>query len=213
MGFVLILSMSGVALSFLFLSFPSNFVFGGASLGATIAILYFHNRMEKKARLDVFYQAANTFGRPVSFENHSAAFERDGTNFDIECPKDKYNTAFHARFSIPKVEQSFVIQHNALFKKSIPGCVFVENSPLRGLIFLHASNPDFLLNLLKNKNILNEIYNYPEKVMSNFSIVFDEGSFEIEWTPPLGEQIDGLFQVCQTAAVFYDELKKHAKTS
>lgn len=212
-GIVIAAGVMGAIYCFFYLVFPYNFAFGSILGGAAGAVWYFIERAEKTARLNVFYRAANAFGKPAAFDNRSASFERNGTNFGIEFPRDERETWFQVSFFVPKVYRKFIIQHNALLKKSLPGCEFVEDSPLSGGIFLHADDKEFLLKLLENKNIQNEIYDYPESFLTNFSIVFDEGNFEIRWTPPAGEAIDGLYQVCRTAAVFHDELKKHAKTS
>jgi hypothetical protein len=213
---VVIVTLAGTvfgAFSFTFLTFPSNVVVIAVSVGAIIAVAFFNNRVVKSARLDVFYRTANDFGTPISFENHSASFERNGTRFEGEFPHDKHNNNLKVSFYIPNVREKFIIQHNALLKKELFDCKYLESSPLPSDIFLSAGNQDFLLNLLKNKNILNEIYNYPAKVFSGFSIVFDDGSFEIERVPKISEQVDGFYQVCQTAVVFHDELKKFAKTN
>ncbi|MGC2235581.1 MAG: hypothetical protein WA584_05445 [Pyrinomonadaceae bacterium] len=208
--------MTGTLSGFLaygYLRFPANAAVIAVLAGAIIAVVFFGSRAEKAARLKVFYAAANEFGAPVSFDNYSASFERNGICFECEFPRDKTNNRVKVRFYIPNVRQKFIIQHNALLKKELFDCQYLTSSPLPKDIFLSAGNQDFLLNLLKNKNILDEIYNYPAGFASGFSIVFDDGSFEIEKIPKFSEYHDGFYQLCQTAVVFHDELKKQAKTS
>lgn len=205
-------TLSGVY-AYVYLHFPANAAVIAVSVGAIAAVFFFGSRAEKAARLDIFYKAANEFGTPVSFENYSASFERNGTCFECEFPRGERYSRLKVKFYIPNVRQKFIIQHNALLKKELFDCEYLASSPLPSDIFLSAGNQDFLLNLLKNKDILNEIYNYPAGFASGFAIVFDEGSFEIEKPPKAGEHYDGFYQLCQTAVVFHDELKKQAKTS
>ena len=47
-----------------------------------------------------------------------------------------------------------------------------------GFIF-HSRNPEFLLSLLENKNILNEIYKYPNDWFNRFRIAFENGEYNI----------------------------------
>jgi hypothetical protein len=199
-----------------YLKFPSNVVV--AALGVSVAggLLFYLARKEKKARFEIYYAAATDFGRPVSFTNHSASFERDGTQFDCGFPSGKYDTALKVNFYVPNVRQKFIIQHDSFNRKTLPGCGFVQSTLLSDDFYLQcegiAQSENFLMNLLKNRNITNELYNYPKSMMTAFSIVFDDGSFEMHWTPPVNEQVDGFYRLCQTATVFHDELKKLAKT-
>ena len=189
------------------LSVPFNFAVIAVCVGAIAGHAFYLQRKEKAARFDAFYAAATNFGKPGSFDNHFASFEREGTMFECEFPRDEHNTTFEVRFYLPKIYQRFVIQHNSLFKKSFPDCEPLQHPALDGVL-LASRNPDFLFKLLKNRNLASEIYNYPEKMLSRFWIVFDDGNFEISWTPNASDQIDGFYQICQTAVVFHDALKK-----
>lgn len=200
-----------------FLKFPSNVIVAAIGVAAVGGLLFYSTRKEKAARLNVFYAAANEFGRPVSFARYSASFERDGTQFDCGFPTGKYDTALKVNFYIPNVRQSFIIQHDSFNRKTLPRCGLFKSTLLNEDFHLQceagAASENFLTSLLKNRKITNELYNYPKSMMTAFSIVFNDGSFEMHWTPPVNEQIDGLYQLCQTAAVFHDELKKLSKTS
>jgi hypothetical protein len=193
-----------------YLKFPFNFVVIAISVGAIIAALILETRKEKSARLKIFYSTANEFGRPISFENHFASFERNGTRFDCEFPQDEDNTAIKVSFFLPNIRQRFNIRHGGIFGKSMPGCVPVQLPQLAEHVELQSESAEFLSDLLKNKELVDEIHNYPKSIMTAFSIVFDGGDFLIQWTPRVSEQIDGFRHVCRTAVVFHDELKKSA---
>jgi hypothetical protein len=190
------------------LTFPFNYTVIAVSALAIIAHIYFLQRKEKAARFKAFYAVVQDFGKPVSFRNFDARFERGETVFDAEFPRHKHDMTFNVRFSITKLYESFIIQHREVFTKSIPGCNPVVPSPLPENFIVSSSSAEFLLNLLKNRRILDEIYNYPNKFLGRFIISFETGNFEIEWTPDINSQIADFYRVCQTAVVFHDELKK-----
>jgi hypothetical protein len=200
-----------------FLKFPSNVVVAALGVSVIGALLFYTTRKEKKARFEIYYRAATEFGRPISFDDYTAAFERDGTQFDCGFPSGKYDTALKVSFYVSNVRQRFIIQHDSFNRKTLPECGYVQSTTLSDDFYLQcegsAQSEDFLMNLLKNKNIAGELYNYPKSMMTTFSIVFDDGSFEMHWTPPASVQIEGFYQLCQTAAIFHDELKKLAKIS
>lgn len=199
-----------------FLKFPANVVVAAVSIGAIGALIFYSSRKERAARFDVYYSAANDFGRPVSFDNYTAAFERDGTQFDCSFPSGKYDTALKASFYVSNVRQSFIIQHDSFNRRTLAQCGLFNAYHLSGDFHLQceagAASENFLTALLQNKNIAGELEMYPKSMMTAFSIVFDDGSFEIAWTPGASEQISGFYQVCRTAVAFHDELKKLAKS-
>ena len=194
-----------------YLRFPASAFVIAACVGAFCAVIYFGSRREKTARLNIFYAAANDFGRPVSFDNHSASFERDGTEFDCRFPVGEDEHALRVGFYLVNLRHRFSIQHDHLFRKTLDGCGLIVSTNLSDDFLLQGEADGFLEDLLKNKNITDDLYNYPKSLMTALSIVFDEGRFQIQWAPPVGEQIDGFYQVCQTAAIFHDELKKISK--
>jgi hypothetical protein len=201
--------------AFAYLNFPANVVVTALGVGTIGALIYYSSRKERAARFNIYYSAANDFGRPVSFDNFTAAFERDGTQFDCSFPSGKYDTALKASFYVSNVRQSFIIQHDSFNRKTLPQCGLFNSTLAPGDFLLQceagAASENFLTNLLQNKNIASELEMYPKSMMTAFSIVFDDGSFEIAWTPGASEQIDGFYQVCRTAVAFHDELKKPAK--
>lgn len=191
-----------------YLKYPANWIVIGISVAVVGGLLSFLSRKEKRARLDAFYRAAGDFGRPLSFADLSASFERDGTQFDCSFPRGEYETSFKANFYLPNLRHKFIIQHDSIGRKTLYGCGPTTSTEVSDDFFLSDDGTDFLPELLKNRTITDELYNYPKSMMSAFWIVFDEGSFEIAWTAPPSLQSDAFYQVCQTASVFHDELKK-----
>jgi hypothetical protein len=198
-----------------YLKFPSNVILAAVGVSIIGGLLFYMTRKERAARFETYYSAATDFGRPISFDGYSAAFERDGTQFDCGFPSSKNDTALKVNFYVSNVRQRFIIQHDSINRKTMPECGYVKSTFLSDDFYLQcegsAQSEDFLMNLLKNRNIAGELYNYPKSMMTAFSIVFDDGSFEIHWTAPAGEQSDGFYKLCRTATVFHDELKKLAK--
>jgi hypothetical protein len=114
-------------------------------------------------------------------------------------------------FYLPNLRQKFSVQNKTLSTAHHDDCYWIpqENSPLPEEYLLQARNPDFLLQLLENRRIRNEILNYNASMWTgNISFSFDDGDFELRWTPPVSEQIDGFQRVAHSAAVFHEELKK-----
>jgi hypothetical protein len=84
----------------------------------------------------------------------------------------------------------------------------IQDSPLPAEYLVQARNPEFIHALLKNRAVRDEILNYKASFWGRILISLDDGNFEMTWTPPVSEQIDGFYSVCQSAVVFHDELKK-----
>ncbi|HEY0428693.1 MAG TPA: hypothetical protein VGC76_13010 [Pyrinomonadaceae bacterium] len=208
---VTLLAMLIAAYAYVSLKLPYNAFVIAVCVGVIVAVSYFATRREKAARLDIFYSAANEFGRPVSFDNYSASFERNGTQFDCEFPQGEDNTTLTVSFYIPNVRHKFIIEHGGLFRKNLAGCGDVKSEFVSEDFHVQGEADDFLENFLKNKKITGELYDYPKSIMTAFWIVFDDGNFELQWAPPVSEQIDGFYQICRTAVVFHDELKKFSE--
>jgi hypothetical protein len=193
------------------LSAPFNFAVIAVAVAAIGAHVYFLQRKEKAARFEVFYAAVQDFGTPVSFSDTEASFERNGTVFNAQFPKDEYHTTFIVSFSIAKVPEKFVIHHRGYITQSTDECFLLEPSPLPEYFKAGSRNIEFLSNLLKNQKLLDELNSYPDTFAGRFVVFFEDGYCEIEWTPKANEQIDGFYKICQTAVLFHDELKKLAK--
>ena len=195
-------------LGFYFLKFPENAVvaFFAVALGVSVPILL--SRKEKSERFKIYYQTVEELGSPINFGNRDAAFERAGTRFDVEFPKGEHQQFFKVNFRIPNIRQKFSIQNRSLATSFHDDCQVIQESPLPPDYLVQADNPAFLLNFLQNRQILDEILNYKATFWGRILIALDHGDVEIVWTPPLSEQIDGFYQICRSAAVFHDELKR-----
>ncbi len=189
-------------------SFPMNV--GGVILAvaATIAVTYFSAKAEKRARFEAFYGAIRNFGTPLSFDNYSGAFERNGVRFEINFPQGENDTALKINFFVSGNNQRFIIQHEGLILKLLPDCPHLNTSLLSSDYHLNAKDTDFLLRFVQIPAIREEIYGYPSSFFSKMVITFDAGNFELLWTPKMSEQAEGVYKICKTAIVFYDELKK-----
>jgi hypothetical protein len=203
-------TMAGVW-AFAFMKFPANAVIIALSVLAVSGLAYFSIQSGKKARFKIYYSTVQEYGMPISFNNTNAAFERNGTRFDIDFPQGKYENFFKVKFYLPNVSQKFSIQNKTLQTEFYDDCQVIENSPLPQEYRVQSRDPAFLLNLLNQKHIFNEIQNYPAGFFGRILISFADGDFEMIWTPPISEQIEGFYQVCHSSVVFYDELKKFQK--
>lgn len=195
--------------AYAYMKFPENAVVISFAVAATAAIVFFVQRQENKARFNVYYATVQQFGTPVNFCNTESAFERDGTRFNIEYPQGKNQQFYKLNFYLSGIKQKFVIQNRTIASCYPDDCPFVENSPLPEDYAVQSRNPAFMLEFLKNREVLKEILSYKASFWGRVSISFEDGSFEMIWTPPISEQIEGFRQLCQTAVVFHDELKKH----
>jgi hypothetical protein len=205
---ILIASVAGT-LAFAFMKFPDNAVVIGVLSVITAAVVFFVQKKEKSARLDVYYKTAQEFGTPASFSDLSGAFERNGTRIEVDFPQGKYSFFYKVNFYLPNLRQKFSVQNKSLATVHHNDCYRIEqDSPLPEEYLLQSRNPDFLLQLLKNTEILNEILSYKASMWGRISISFEDGNFEMIWTPPMSEQLDGFYRVCRTAVVFHDELQK-----
>lgn len=210
---VIMLSTAAFVLAITFMKFPDYLLVIFISAAVSGGFIYFVIKKEQVARFNAYYSMVQEFGSPISFNKNSAAFQRDKTRFDIEYPTDKRHLAYIVNFYISKLPQKFSIQNKTLATRYESDCQTIQESPLPPEYLLQSRDPDFLFNLLKNSAIRNEILNYSASFWGRFSISFNDGSFEIEWVPPLNEQIDGIHSICRTAVVFHDELKKSAKNT
>ena len=209
MGLLMAAGMTGAMLAIFFMKFPDSLLVAvpAAVLGG--AALYFHNKKEKTARLDVYYRTAEAFGTPVAFGNLSAAFERNGSRFDVDFPQGKNSPYFKVNFRVPNLWRKFSVQSRTLLTKRHYDCHELEETPLPPDQFrVQAREPEFLVNFLKNRLVRDELSNYTPSIWTGFSILFEDGDFEMIWTPPGSEQIDGFYQACQSAVVFHDELQR-----
>ena len=198
-------------LAFAFMKFPENAIVIALSVLGIGGLAYFSSHISKKARFNIYYSTVQELGMPISFGNTTAAFERNGTRFDIDFPKGENHQYFKLNFYLPNVREKFSIQNKTLITEFHDDCQIIENSALPQEYRVQSRSPEFLLNLLNQKHILNEIQNYPAGFFGRMLISFDDGSFEMIWTPPISEQIEGFYQVCNSAVIFHDELKKYQK--
>jgi hypothetical protein len=208
MIFVMLVSMLAAALAIIKLKFPENAVVVFLAVAATAAVIFFAHKKEEAARFDVYYTTVREFGTPVHFGKHESAFERDGTRFDIKYPHGKYENFFKVNFHLPKLGEKFSIQNRTLATRYDDDCRTIENSTLPPEYLVQSRNPEFLLNFLKNRAVRDEILNYTASIWGRILISLDGGYFQITWVPPVSEQIEGFYRICQSAVVFHDELKK-----
>lgn len=204
---MIITTMAGV-LAFAFMKFPDNLLVITASVALCGAIIFLVQRKEKAARFNVYYATVQEFGKPLYFGNLNAAFERDGTRFEVRFPRGKHSLFFTVRFYIPDSREKFSIQNRNFHTTHHDDCQIIVEAGLPPEYLLQSRNPAFLPSLLKQRQIRDEVLNYGASFWGRTSISFDEGAFELIWTPPVSEQIDGFYTVCQTAVIFHDELRK-----
>lgn len=206
---VICLAVFSMVLAISFWSFPANLAAVIIGLAVIIASVYLSSKSDKKAKLEIFYLTANEFGKPISLENNFASFERQETIFNAEFPTDdEHNDSFIVSFFLSRIREIFFI-HPEKAAANVPlDCNFIDYSPLRRDIFLYADNPEFVINLVQNPKIQEEIYEYADESDSSFQISFKNGYFEIKWTPNLSEYVNGFYRICRTAVIFCDEIKK-----
>lgn len=210
MAFVVIITMGIAALALINLKFPDNAIISGIAAAVLAGTVFFVTRREKAARYDVYFRTVAELGRPIAYKKETAAFERDGTRFDIEFPSGEYHMYFLVTFRLPNLRQKFSIQNKTLGTVHHDDCYRIDEkeSPLPPEFLLQARNPDFLLKLLENRRFRDEVTSFNASMWTgNISISLDDGDFALRWTPPLSEQIDGFYSVCHSAVVFHDELK------
>lgn len=206
---VLMIAIMAVMLAFAFMKFPDKAVVIFLSVAFAAAVIYFVQKKEKAACFEVYYSTVQELGKPISYHKNSAAFERNGTRFDVDFPQGKHHQFFKVNFYLPHLREKFSIQNKSLATKHHSDCYWIqEGSPLPEEYLLQTTRPDFLLNFLKNSEVRNEVLNYNASLWGRLSIELENGSFEMIWMPPVAEQINGFRQVCQSAVVFHDELKK-----
>lgn len=211
MTVVIVLGTAAVIVALGFMKFPDYLfvIFFSVALGS--GFIYFVIKKEQAARFKVYYSTVQELGTPISYNKHSAAFQHGETRFDIVFPKNEHHNAYHVTFYLPNLSQKFSIQNKTIATRYDSDCQIIQESPLPPEYLLQSRKPEFLLELLKIPDIRNEILNYGASFWGRFYVSFNDGSFEIEWVPPVGEQIDGIYTICRTAVVFHDELKKLQK--
>lgn len=211
MTLVMLVAMGVIALAFINMKYPDNAIVIAIASAALAGVVFYVVRKEKAARFDVYFRTVREIGSPISYNKETAAFERDGTRFEVEFPSGEYHMYFLISFRLANLRQKFSVQNKTLGTVHHDDCVWIaqENSPLPEEYLLQARNPDFLLKLLENRRIRDEILNYnPSMWTGNVSFSFADGDCELRWTPPVSEQIDGFYRIAHSAAVFHDELKK-----
>lgn len=212
MAFVMIITMGIGALALINLKFPENAIITGIAAAVLAGTIFFVIRREKAARYDVYFRTVEEFGRPIAYKKETAAFERDGTRFDIEFPRGEYHMYFLVTFHLPNLRQKFSIQNKTLSTVHHDDCYRIDEnqSPLPPEFLLQARNPEFLMKLLlENRRFRDEVTSFNASMWTgNISISLDDGDFALRWTPPISEQIDGFYGICHSAVVFHDELKK-----
>lgn len=211
LGIGIAIAATGGILAFAFMKFPENAVVIFLAVALAVGLTFYSKHKEKSARFNIFYSTIQDLGTPISFGNTAAAFERNGTRFDTDFPKGEHDNFFKVRFYLPNVREKFSIQNKSLLTEFHDDCQVIEHSALPQEYRLQSRNPEFLLNFLNQRQICNEVQNYPAGFFGRILISFDYGEFEMIWTPPLSEQIEGFYQVCHSAVVFHDELKKFQK--
>lgn len=211
MAVVIVVTTGIGALALINLKFPENVIIAGIAAAVLIGTVWFVTSREKAARYDVYFRTVEELGRPLAYKKETAAFERDGTRFDVEFPSGEYHMYFLVTFRLPHLRQKFSIQNKTLSTTHHDDCYRIpeDNSPLPPEFLLQARNPDFLLKLLENRRFRDEVSSFDASMWTgNISISFDDGDFALRWTPPISEQIDGFYSVAHSAVVFYEELKK-----
>ena len=210
MGLAMTIAVGAAIAAFKFLKFPANAAVVALAVAAVVAIIVILRRKEKNARFEIYYRTAQEFGTPLSFSGMSAAFERNGTRFEADFPEGEYNFYFKVNFYLPNIRQKFSIQNKSLRTAHHDDCYRIEekDSPLPPEFLLQSRNPDFLLQLLKIWKIRDEVLSYNASMWSGISFSFDDGNFEMIWTPPVSEQFEGFDRACRTAVTFHDELQK-----
>lgn len=193
-------------------------------------------KRQEKAKLmeeKVLPELISKFGKVLSTEavnyNRSARFERHETLFELKVTPTHdsegqlIGTVNKVEFKLPNLREKFYIRHKSFFAaKTLGGCQSVQVTMPKDFIF-YSLNPQFLLSLMEKEKIRSEIYKYQKKVSQQFSVAFENGVMTIIWHRDLNYEItwetrmiggttqteeQGLEQICQTAAVFFDELAK-----
>jgi len=192
------------------MQFPVNAIVIAFSAAAIAGVFFFVTRQEKAARFDVYFGTVQALGQPLSFGSTTAAFERNGTRFDVEFPQGKYHLHYTVTFYLPNLREKFSVQNKSLATTHHNDCYWIEakDSPLPPEYLLQSRRPDFLFEVLENRRIRDEILSYDASMWSRISLSVDDGHVELIWTPPVSEQLDGFRRIAHSAAVFHDELQK-----
>ncbi len=206
---ILIASAAGT-LAFAFMKFPDNAVVIIFAVVVVVVFAFVVQKKEKAARFETYYKTVQELGTPLSFEGFQAAFERNGTRFEADFPHGKHSFYFKINFYLPNLRQKFSVQNKTLATVHHNDCYRIDekDSPLPTDFLLQSRNPDFLLHLLANPIIRDEILSYDVSMWSRIAFSFEDGNFEFIWTPPMSEQLDGFNRACRAAVTFHDELQK-----
>ncbi len=194
-------------------------------IAVLVAGIFSHQTKKRNSlemREKIMPEIASKFGNIIFANADALGFEHNGTSFEAKIlwisTAEIEEAEFIIQSKVASVQEKFFIQHQSAFSNSAPDCEQMHLSTMpEGFIF-HSFNPQFLLSLLENEKILNEIYKYPNDWFNRFRIAFENDEYIISWrisgmsreTEP--EKISGkLQQLCQTAIVFQDEMVKLLK--
>ena len=198
-------------------------------IGMVFSVIYafksFIKRQEKANLMEekVLPELISKFGKVISIEaanyDRSIQFERHGTIFDVKVTSTSDGSGANGtknivQFSLLNLREKFYIHHKSFFSsKTFEECQLVPVTMPDDFIF-YSLNPQFLLDLMQNEKIRNEIYKYQKKYCNQFSIAFENSLLTVTWSPMEYEhesphdEAQKLEQICQTAVIFYDELAK-----
>lgn len=186
--------------------------------------------MEEKVLPELISKYGKVISLDVSNFKRSISFERGETIFNLKVTPisigDSYLelTENKIQFSVTNLREKFYIRQKSFFAPdNFEGCQSVQITMYDDFIF-YSLHPQFLSNLMQNEKIRSEIYKYRKKVSRKFSVAFENEVMTIIWDRSRNDgeiawdtaiyretpqaEVQKLEQICQTAVVFYDELKK-----
>jgi hypothetical protein len=189
-------------------------------IGFAIAAIFLKAKRGKSLR----YSTARNFGEVVSYNDESLSFVRDSTTFCWEMAWSGHQISFQ----LPETREKFSIRHQAwtlipadmmMYAKMLsndrPKKEFAENLfsdcqtfQIPGLpdeFILQSRNTAFLQAVLSSHNVKMTLNKH---LSQKFRIVFDGNYFEMNWQTGSNEEVEDFRQICQTAIIFCDELKK-----
>lgn len=221
--FVVILILTGV---FLARYFNPAIVIPATIIIAVIVAAIFSHQIKRRNELEMKEQImpgiASKFGKSTFTNADALGFEHNGTLFEAKIlwisTAEIEEAEFIIQSKVAGIQEKFFIQHQSVFSTFAPDCEQIHLSAMPEGFTFHSLNPQFLLSLLENKKILDEIYKYPSGWFNRFRIAFENDEYNISWrisgmsreTEP--EKIsEKLQQLCQTAIIFQDEMVKLLK--
>lgn len=210
MALVITAATAAVVLAVAFMKFPDNAVIIILSVAVGGVVSFFVQKKVNAALFEIYYRTVQELGMPLSYNGLQAAFERNGTRFDIDFPQGKHNYFFKIIFYLPNIRQKFSVQNKSLATVHHNDCYRIDekDSPLPTDFLLQSRNPEFLFQFLEIPAIRNEILSYEVSMWSRTAFSFEDGNFEFIWTPSMSEGATGFDRACRTAAAFHDELQK-----